>query len=178
MHYRTLILICLCLAVGFFSCAKEEKKRVEDSNQEQIEKNLVPRKAGVKGQVFLAELTDLKVATTIDKNSWEIIGTPSFKGNIRITNISKDILDIQGITVEYLNGAGKPIAFSSGEKVSKASPFWKTLKPEELAEGTLVAAIPRKAVKEEILGKIQVNLVYVSIPLKRETLTLSEKISP
>ena len=178
MHYRNLIIIPLCLAVGFLGCSKEEKKEVEAPNQEQIEKNLVPPKAQVKGQAFLAELTDLKVAITVDRTSWEITETPGLRGNIRITNISKDILDIQGVTIEYLDGAGKPIAFSSGEKVSKVSPFWKTLKPEEVAEGTLDATIPRKAVKDKSLGKIEITLVYVPIPLKRETLALSEKISP
>jgi len=67
MHYRTLMLLSLCLAVGFFSSTKEEKKKVEDPNQEQIERNLTPPKAEVKGQVFLAELTDLKVVTTSTK---------------------------------------------------------------------------------------------------------------
>jgi hypothetical protein len=178
MGYKKIfILIALCLAVGFFTCSKEEKK-VEAPKQEQIEKKLVPPKAEVKGQAFLAELTDLKVVTTVNTTSKEITETPSLRGNVKITNISKDILDIQGITLEYLDEAGKSIAFTSGEKVSKASPFWKTLKPEEVAEGTLEATIPRKVVKEKVLAKIEINLVYVPSPLKREILTLPEKISP
>jgi hypothetical protein len=36
--------------------------------------------------------------------------------------------------------------------------------------------MPRMAVKEKALGKIEINLVYVPSPLKRETLTLSEKV--
>ena len=176
MHYKKiLILIPLCLAIGFFGCSKEEKK-VEAPKQQQIEKNLVPPKVEIKGQAFLAEINDLKVAMTVDTASKEITETPSLKGNIKITNISKDILDIQGVTLEYLDEAGKPIAFSSGEKVSKAYSFWKTLKPQEVTEGTLDATIPRKAIKEKILGKIEINLVYVPSPLKRETLTLSEKV--
>ncbi len=178
MHCKKiLMLIPLCLAVGLFSCSKQEKK-VEAPKQEQIEKNLVPPKVEIKGQAFLAELTDLKVAMTVDTTSKEITETPGLKGTIKITNISKDILDIQGVTIEYLDEAGKPIAFSSGEKVSKDSPFWKTLKPDEATEGTLDATIPRKAIKDKILGKIEINLVYVPSPLKRETLTLPEKISP
>jgi hypothetical protein len=149
---------------------------MEAPKQEQIEKNLVPSKVEVKGQAFVAELSDLKVVMTIDTTSKEISATPSLRGNIKITNMSKDILDIQGVTLEYLDEAGKSIAFSSGEKVSKASPFWKTLKPEEVVEGSLDATIPRKAVKEKVLGKIEINLVYVPSPLKRETLTLPEKV--
>jgi len=36
--------------------------------------------------------------------------------------------------------------------------------------------IPRKAIKEKVLGKIEINLVYVPSPLKRETLILSGKV--
>jgi hypothetical protein len=52
----------------------------------------------------------------------------------------------------------------------------KVIKPEEITEGSLDVTIPRTAFKEKALGKIEINLVYVSSPLKRETLTLSEKI--
>jgi hypothetical protein len=52
-----------------------------------------------------------------------------------------------------LDEAGKPIAFGSGERVSKAYPFWKTLKPEEVVEGTLDARIRKKAIKEKVLGR-------------------------
>ena len=69
MHYRNLIIIPLCLAVGLFSCSTEEKKKAEAPNQEQIEKNLVPPKAEIKGQAFLAELIDLKVVITVDTTS-------------------------------------------------------------------------------------------------------------
>ena len=172
---KILILIPLCLAIGFFSCSKEEKK-VEAPKQVQIANHLIPPKAELKGQNFLAELSDLQVVMSVDTASKEIVETPSLKANIKITNKSKDILDIQAVTLDYLDEAGKPIAFSSGEKVATVSPFWKALKPEEVAEGTLDATIPRKAIKEKVLGKIEINLVYVPSPLRRETLTLSEKV--
>jgi len=49
-------------------------------------------------------------------------------------------------------------------------------KPEEVTEGSLDVTIPRKAIKEKVLGKIGINLVYIPSPLKRETLTLSGKV--
>ena len=144
--------------------------------QEQITKNLVPPKAGVKGTAFLVELNDLKVVTTVSIASKEIVETPSLKGNIKIINKSKNILDIQAVTLEYLDEAGKPIPYKSEEKIVKVYPFWKVLQPEGIAEGSLDVTIPVNAIKEKLLRKIEVNLVYVPSPLKRETLTLSEKI--
>jgi len=176
MHYKKiLILILLCLAIGFSSCSKEEKK-VEAPKQEQITKSLVPPKAELKGQNFLVELSDLQVIMSVDTASKEIVKTPILMGHIKINNKSQDILDIQAVTLDYLDEAGKPIAFSSGEKVSKVSVFLKAIKPGETTEGSLDATIPRKAIKEKALGKIEINLVYIPAPLKRETLTLSEKV--
>ena len=176
MHYKKIpILILLCLAIGFFSCSKEEKK-VETPKQEQITKSLVPSKAELNGQNFHVELSDLQVAMKVDQASKEIVETPSLRGRIKINNQSQDILDIQAVTLDYLDEAGKPIAFSSGEKVSKVSLFLKAIKPGETTEGYLDATIPRMAVKEKALGKIEINIVYIPSPLKRETLTLSEKV--
>ena len=175
MHFKKIfIFIALCLAIGFFGCAKE--KKVEAPKEEQITKNLVPPKAEVKGPAFLMELSDLKVVTTVNIASKEIIGTPSLKGRIKITNKSKDILDIQAVTLEYLDEAGKPNPYKPEEKIEKVRPFWKALQPEGIAEGTLEVTIPTKAIKEKSLKKIEVDLVYVSSPLKREILTLSEKV--
>jgi hypothetical protein len=170
---KIFIFIALCLAIGFLGCAE---RKVEAPTQEQITKNLVPPKAEVKGENFLVEFSDLQVVTTVKIASKEIVETPTLKGHIKISNNSKDILDIQAITLEYLDEAGKPIPFQSGEKISKVSMFLRAIKPEEIAEGSLDVTIPRMAVKEKALGKIEISLVYVPSPLKRETLTLSEKV--
>ncbi len=175
MHFtKIFIFLALSLAIGFFGCTTERK--VEAPTQEQITKDLVPPKAEVKGPAFLVELTDLKVVSTVKIASKEIIGTPSLKGRIKITNISKDILDIQALTLEYLDEAGKPIPYKPEEKIEKVYSFWKALQPGGTTEGSLDVTIPVTAVKEKSLSKLEVNLVYVPSPLKRETLTLSEKV--
>ncbi len=166
--------LALSLFLGFLGCTTD--KKVEAPKQERVEKNLVPPKAELKGENFAVELTDLKVAMTIDTASKEITETPNLRGRIKITNISKDVLDIQGVTLGYMDPAGKPIAFTAGEKIATVYPFWKAIKPGEITEGSLDVTIPRMAVKEKALGKIEMNLVYVPSPLKRETLTLSEKV--
>ena len=171
---KIFIFLTLSLAIGFLGCTKDQKS--EAPKQEQITKNLVPPKVEVKGQAFLMEIDDLKVFMIVNTVSKEVVETPTLRGHIKITNKTKDVLDIQAVTIEYFNEAGKLIPFSSGEKIVKVNPFWKALQPEEVTEGSLDVTIPRTAIKEKALGKIEVNLVYVPSPLKRETLTLSEKI--
>jgi hypothetical protein len=90
---------------------------------------------------------------TVDTASKEIVGTPSLKGQAKITNQSKDIMDIQVATLEYLDKAGKPIAFKSGEEIPKISVFVKALKPGESNEGSFDARIPGMAVKENARGQ-------------------------
>ena len=175
MHFiKISILIGLSLAIGIFGCTKEQK--VEAPKQERITKKLVPPKAELQGQNFLVELNDLQVLTIVDTASKEIVETPTLKGNIKITNKSRDILDIQAVTLEYLDEAGKPIPFKPEEKIEKVYPFWKALQPEGITEGSLDVTIPKMAIKEKALGKIEITLVYVPSPLKREAFTLPEKV--
>jgi hypothetical protein len=54
--------------------------------------------------------------------------------------------------------------------------FLKAIKPGEITEGSLDVTIPRAAVEEKALEKMEVTLVYVPSPLKREVLTLPEKL--
>jgi hypothetical protein len=171
---KAIAFMAIGLAVGFLGCTKEQK--AEAPKQEQINKNLVPAKAQVTGPAFLVELDDLRIIATMDTASKEFIDTPTLKGNMKITNKSKNNLDIQAVTVDYFDATGNPIRFASGEKAGNVYAFWKVLKPEEVAEGNLEVTIPKSVVKEKTLGKIEVNLVFVSSPLSRETLTLPEKI--
>ena len=175
MHYtKFFTILALSLAVGFLGCTTD--KKVEAPKQERVEKNLVPPKAEGIGKNFTVLLNDLKVSMMVDTASKEIIDTPTLRGNIKITNKTKGLLDIQAVTLEYLDEAGKPIAYKPTEKMSKVYPFWKTLKPEEMAEGNLDTTIPGNAIKTKALSKIQIDLVYVPSPLSRDTLILSEKV--
>ena len=175
MHFtKTFIVIGLILTIGLFGCTAEKKS--EGPKQEQVTKNLVPPKAEIKGSAFLLEVSDLKVIMTVNIASKEVVETPTLRGNVKVTNKSKDVLDIQAVTLEYLDEAGKPIPYKTDEKIVKVYPFWKALQPEGIAEGTLDVTLPMTAIKEKSLRKIEVNLVYVPSPLKRETLILSEKV--
>jgi hypothetical protein len=174
MHFKKIfVFIALSMVIGFFGCAEE---KVEAPKQERITKKLIPPKAELKGTNFLIEVSDLEVITTVDITSKEIVETPNLTGRIKITNKSKAMLDIQALTLEYLDVAGKPIDFQPGERITKASLFFKVIKPEESFDGQLDVTIPMKAIKEKTLGKIEVNLVYVESPLNRETITFPEKI--
>ncbi len=171
---KIFMLIALCMGIGLFGCARE--KKAEAPKQERVTKNLAPPKAEVKGQNFLVDLSDLQLVMWEDMTSKKIVETPSLQGHIKITNKSQDVLDIQAVSIEYLDEAGKPIDFESGEKIAKANLYVSAIKPGESTEGSLDVTIPRKAVEGKALGQVEINLVYIPSPLNRETLTVPEKI--
>ncbi len=171
---KVFMLLALGVIFAVWGCAGQ--KKVEAPKQEQFTENLVPSKAEIKGQGFLVELNDLRVNAIVDTVSKEMVETPSVKGSIKITNTSNDILDIQGATLEYLDETGKPIAFKSGERVSKVNAYWQPIKPGKNFEGSIDAKIPRGAATGKALGRLEINVVYISTPLRHETLTLPEKV--
>ena len=175
MHFKKkiFVFIALSMAIGFFGCTKE---KAEAPKTQRVTKNLVPPTAEVKGTNFLVDLSDLVVITIEDTTSKEIVETPNLRGRIEITNKSKDMLDIQAITVDYFDEAGKQIDFQPEEKITKASLYFRVIKPEESFEGQLDVTIPMKAIKEKTLGKLEINLVYIASPLDRETVIFPEKI--
>lgn len=174
MRFKTMmVFISAGMLIGFIGCTKE---KVEAPKQQQITKKLQPAKAEIKGTSFFIELSDLEIIMSEDRVSKEIVDTPNLRGRIKITNKSKDNLDIQALSLEYLDAAGKPIEFQSTERITKSSMYFKILKPEETFDGQLDVTIPIKAIKEKALGKIEVNLVYVASPLSRETATFPQRI--
>ncbi len=171
MKYPTSgLLVLLSLALAFIPCCKG--KSAEGPNK--VIKNLARPKVEEKGDKFVVTIDDLKVSMILDPVTKEIVETPTLKGIFRIDNISKDLLWIQSVTIEYMDRAGKPIAFQSGEKVANSSLMLSSLKPGDSSEAPLDVSFPRAAVKT--LDKLRVNVDYVPYPLKRKTLILSEKM--
>jgi hypothetical protein len=137
---------------------------------------LTPSAQDIKGDQFTLQVSDLKIVKTVDKSTKDLTTTPSLKGTLKILNQSKNILDVQGVTVEYLDASGNPIAFKTGEKKATVSAYWKNLQPGSTSDSSLDVTVPMAAVKDKSLNKIQVTVVYIPTPLKRETLDIPLKM--
>ncbi len=174
MKYLTVLgLATLALVLGLAACSSKENASTAPK-QEYVIKNLVPAKADIKGADFQIHIEGLQVSMNVDAATKQPVETPRLAGNYKITNTSKDVLDVQGVTIEYLDQQGKVIPFSSGEKIAKASMMLAKINPGEVSEGTLDITFPKAALKD--LGSIDLNLVFIPSPLKRETLKMPEKV--
>ena len=169
---KVVLLGVLGVSLSFIGCTKE--KVAETPKEESVTKMLVPEKIEAKGKSFTLAMDNLKVDLTVNQGTQEMVGTPSLRGNFKIANTSNDLLKVQGVTIEYLDKAGKVIPFQSGDKMANPSLTLNDLKPGETSEASLDVSFPRAAVKG--LSTMNVNVVYIPSPYKRETLALPETV--
>jgi hypothetical protein len=169
--YLILLAAVLPLVLTLNNCGKKSEVS-EAPKTEEVAVTLSPSTQEVKSEQFTLQLSDLKILKTVDKSTKELTTTPSLKGNIKIVNHSKSILDVQGVTIQYLDSSGNPIPYKTGEKKVAVSTYWADLQPGKEAENYLDVTVPVAAVKEKSLNRIQVNVVYIPSPLKREALSI------
>ena len=172
--YLVLLAVVLPLIFALNNCGRKEV--AEAPKTEEVSVALTPSTQEVKGEQFTLQLSNLRMSKMINKSTKELTTTPNLRGNIKITNQSKNVLDVQGVTIEYLDRSGNPIAFKTGEKIVVVSTYWTKLEPGREAENYLDITVPIAAVKEKSLDKIQVNVVYIPSPLKREALGIPVKM--
>lgn len=162
--------------VLIFNGCEKKAEVAESAKTDEVTIALSPSAEEVKGEQFSLQLSDLKIIKTIDKSTKELTTTPHLKGNIKIKNISKNILEIQGVTLQYFDASGTLIPFKTGEKNVTVSTYMRDLQPGKESETSLDVTVPMAAVKEKSLSKIQANVVYIPTPLKRESMEIPVKM--
>ena len=146
----------------------------EAPETEEVTVAITPSTEEIKGEIFTLELSDLKIIKTVNKTTKGVIGSPSLRGNVKISNNSTNILDIKELSIQYLDSWGNPIPFEGGKKKATLQSYgFSDIQPEKHLEKSLTVNIPIAAVEEKSLNKIRSNVVYVSIPLKRENMDFS-----
>jgi hypothetical protein len=176
MWKRNLLLIAVGLMLVFTVEACEKEKATEASKPEEVTVALTPANQEIKGEQFTLQFSDLKISKTIDRSTKELTSTPILRGTVKILNHSKNVLDVQGVTIQYLDKAGNPIPFRTGENKTTVSTYWTDLQPGKEATDNLNLTIPIAAVKDKSLDQIQLNVVYIPSPLKREVAKVAVKM--
>jgi len=131
----------------------------------------------IKGELFTLGLSDLEIIKMVDKSTKELTTAPSLKGTMKISNNSTNILNIKGVTIQYLDSSGSPIPFKDGEKKATVSLYmWPDIQPGKDIEKSLEAKVPMAAVKEKSIDKIRSHVAYIPTPLKREIIEVPVKM--
>ena len=100
------VVAALVLAVCPAGCTRGGDAR--QSPHQDVARNLVPSKAEARGRSFVIELSELKVTMKVNPASSEITQTPRLRGRYRITNTSPGAVEVQGVTIEYMDAGGNP----------------------------------------------------------------------
>ncbi len=158
-------------------CEKEPEV-TEVLETEEVTVALTPSNQEIKGELFTLKLSDLKIIKTVNKSTKELATTPSLIGIFKISNNSTNILDIKGVTIQYLDSSGNPIPFKNGEKKATISIYgWSDIQPgKDSSEKSLDVKVPMAAVKEKSINKIRSHLIYIPIPLKMESIDFPVKM--
>jgi hypothetical protein len=171
-HMRAMALAILLAAILSAGCVDDAD--MEERNLRCVNRRLLPSRVEVKGEKVLLAIEDLGLSMTVDASSDEVMETPSLKGRLKIVNTSKDLLEVEDVTVEYMDQAGSRIGFGSEQLYTKGPLVRDSLVPGESYEGPFDVTFPPAAVEE--LKQIAFNMVYASSPAGRETLTMAERV--
>lgn len=162
--------------VLIFNGCEKKAEVAESAKTEEITIALSPSTHEIKGEQFSLQLSDLKIIKTINKSTKELTTNPHLRGSLKIKNFSKNILEIQGVTLQYFDASGTLIPFKTGEKNVTVTMFIRDLQPGKESDSSLDVTVPMAAVKEKSLSKIQASVVYIPTSLKRESMEIPVKM--
>ncbi|MFQ6079166.1 MAG: hypothetical protein ACE5NJ_08540 [Thermodesulfobacteriota bacterium] len=174
--------LSLFLVMGFififiFTSCEKKPEVTEAPETEEVTVALTSSRQEIKGELFDLGFSDLKIIKTVDTSTKKLTTTPSLKVTTKISNNSTNILDIKGVTIQYLDSSGNPIPFKDGkEKATVSHYMWSDIQPGKDSEKPLEAKVPMVAVKEKSINKIRIHVVYVPAPLKKESMDLPVKM--
>ncbi len=177
MFKRFFLFSAMCLIFIFIFNSCENKTEVAEAPEtEEVTVALTPSNQEIKVKLFTLNLSDLKIIKTINKSTKELTTPPSLRGSLKISNNSTNILDIKEVTIQYLDISENPISFKNDEKEAKVSAYWSNIQPGKDSEKPLDVKVPMAAVKEKSFNKIRTHVVYIPIPLKRESMDVLLKM--
>jgi hypothetical protein len=162
--------------IFIFNGCENKTEVAEAPETEEITVALTPSNQEIKGELFTLKLSDLKIIKTINKSTKELTTPPSLRGSLKISNTSTNILDIKEVTIQYLDISGNPISFKNDEKEARVSTYWSDIQPGKDSQTSLDIKVPMAAVKEKSLNKIRTHVVFIPIPLKRESMDVLLKM--
>ena len=162
--------------IFIFNSCENKTEVAEAPETEEVVVALTPSNQEIKSELFTLKLSDLKIIKTINKSTKELTTTPSLKGSIKISNNSTNILDIEEMTIQYIDISGNPIPFKDGEKKARVAGYWSDIQPGKDFERSLAVNVPMAAVEEKLINQIRTRVVYIPTPLKRESMDVPVKM--
>ena len=138
--------------------------------------SLTPASADVKASFLTGKLQDLKVTDRVEQGSGKVVDPPRLHATLKLKNTSTDQTArlISG-KIEYMDADGKPISLAEARRdTSFTLPSYQSdrLDPGKDVSQDIEVPFPSAALKEKKLRDIRLELTYIPMPYKEETVQM------
>ncbi len=123
----------------------------------------------VKASFLTGELDGLKVVERVDQGTGKVVRGPVLEATLTVSNGSRDqAARLLGGKIEYIDGAGRLIPMT-GNSFVFASDTPHRLDPGRSVSQPIRLAFPPSALQPHGLREVSVELTYLPIPYKTDT---------
>jgi len=169
-----LVVPALALLAGLAGCGRQEASEAPRIEEKVFSMN--PMAAPVRVAFLTGELTDLKVVERVNAQTGEVVEAPKLRGTLKLKNGSSDqTARLLAGEVEYLDGAGKPIALAN-ERTDTSFRFSSyqadRLDPGMATSHDIDVPFPAAALNGQMLADVRLNLTYIPAPYREESVTV------
>lgn len=179
-RFRALVPVVL-IALGVVACSQQGDRALVPAIDDRSFA-LVPATVPVKASVLVGELRDLRVTERIERESGKVVYGPQLQGTLQLKNDSEDqtVRLIAG-TVSFTDRQGQPIRLAEGR--GETGFRFYSYQSDGLGPGAetthnLDVPFPAAALGEHPLGDLRLELTYIPLPYREETVRVPVALAP
>jgi hypothetical protein len=162
----------LAVAVGLAACTQQSTQNtgpvVED-----LTFSLRPAALTTTAPFLSLHLDALKVTQRVEQGTDKVVDPPTLSATLKVRNTSEDhALRLIAGEIRYLDGDGKPIQLAAGREEPRFEFYSysaERLDPGKEISRDVSLSFPAAALKDKTLREIRLQLDYIPIPYREET---------
>ncbi len=163
------------LAVGLAACGQKAEQGAPPAVEDKTFA-LAPANASVNVAFLMGELQGLKVTERVEQGTGRVVEPPKLHATLKLKNASLDqAARLIGGRIDYVDNDGKPIPLAAGRRdTSFRLPSYQSdrLDPGKDISQDIDVPFPSAALKEKKLGDMRLDLTFIPMPYKEETIQI------
>lgn len=167
------IVIVGSAALSVAGCSQSADQAASAPTVEEKSFAVTPATAPVRTSLLVGELKDLQVMERVERETGKVLYGPQLRGTLRLKNAAEDqaVRLISG-TVTFTDRQGQPIGLAEGREDAtfRFSMYQNDrLDPGAETTHTLEVSFPAAALAKRPLGDIRLELTYIPLPYREES---------
>lgn len=169
------------VVVGLGACSQSRSDTTSSTPSiEDMMFALAPAKATVKASFLGGDFEGLQVYQRVEQGTGKVVEPPKLQGRFTLKNLSEEqAARPLAVHVSYIDEAGQPIRLAEGRDAPTFTfPYYQDrLDPGATTTATLDVPFPAAALKGVKLGEVRLELSYIPIPIREETMSVKVGLS-